>query len=130
MNSRTRKHIWPMSLVMSIAIIGALAAFLVLTSNPGVTGAHGGDQDPHCSTVPAEQVAHNVAAEFVGTTNADGSAHTCANPGGATSPGTGTGTGTAPARHRRHRYHDARCRRHDYIRQHQWRRRSRTQGGD
>ena len=95
MNSRTRKHIWPMSLVMSIAIIGALAAFLVLTSNPGVTGAHGGDQDPHCSTVPAEQVAHNVAAEFVGTTNADGSAHTCANPGGATSPGTGTGgTGT------------------------------------
>ena len=81
MNSKTRKHIWPMSLVMSIAIIGALAASLVLTSNPGVTGAHGGDQDPHCSTVPAERIAHDVAAEIAGTTNADDSAHTCDNPG-------------------------------------------------
>ena len=90
MNSRTRKHIWPVSLVMSIAIIGALAAFLVLTSNPGVTGAHGGDQDPHCSTVPVEQIGHDVAAEIAGTTNADGSAHTCANSGTGTG-GTGTG---------------------------------------
>ena len=96
MNSRTRKHIWPMSLVMSIAIIGALAAFLVLTSNPGVTEAHGGDQDPHCSTVPVEQIGHDVAAEIAGTTNADGSAHTCANPGGATSPGGGTGDNELP----------------------------------
>ena len=95
MSHKTRKRIWPMSLVMSMAIIGALAAFLVLTSNPGVTGAHGGDQDPHCSTIPAEQIAHDVAAEIAGTTNADGSAHTCDNPG---TPGTGTpgtpGTGT------------------------------------
>ena len=81
MNSRTRKHIWPMSLGMSIAIIGALAAFLVLTSNPGVTGAHGGDQDPHCSTVPLEQIAHDVAADLAGTTNPDGNPHTCDNPG-------------------------------------------------
>ena len=27
MSNKTRKHIWPVSLVMSIAIIGALAAF-------------------------------------------------------------------------------------------------------
>ena len=41
MSNKTRKHIWPVSLVMSIAIIGALAAFLVLASNPGPTDAHG-----------------------------------------------------------------------------------------
>ena len=93
MNSKTRKHIWPMSLVMSIAIIGALAASLVLTSNPGVTGAHGGDQDPHCSTVPADRIAHDVAAEIAGTTNADGSAHTCDNPGTGTGTGNGNGNG-------------------------------------
>ena len=98
MNSKTRKHIWPMSLVMSIAIIGALAASLVLTSNPGVTGAHGGDQDPHCSTVPADRIAHDVAAEIAGTTNADGSAHTCDNPGtdDVVDPGNGNGNGPQP----------------------------------
>ena len=41
MRNKTRKHIWPMSLVMSIAIIGTLAAFLVLAANPGPTNAHG-----------------------------------------------------------------------------------------
>ena len=42
MINKTRKHIWPVSLVMSIAIIGALAAFLVLASNPwGLLQAHG-----------------------------------------------------------------------------------------
>ena len=100
MNSRTRKHIWPGALVASLAIVGALAAFLVLTSNPGVTGAHGGDQDPHCSTVPVEQIGHDVAADIAGTTNADGSDHTCANPGtdDGVDPGNGgTGTPTPPA---------------------------------
>ena len=35
MANKTRKHIWPGSLVMSIAIVGILAAFLVLANNPG-----------------------------------------------------------------------------------------------
>ena len=35
MSNKTRKHIWPVSLVMSIAIIGVLAAFVVLANNPG-----------------------------------------------------------------------------------------------
>ena len=35
MSNKTRKHIWPVSLVMSMAIIGALAAFLVLAVAPG-----------------------------------------------------------------------------------------------
>ena len=45
MSNKTRKHIWPVSLAMSIAIVGALAAFLVLTAAPGSSSAHGPD-DP------------------------------------------------------------------------------------
>ncbi len=48
MSNKTRKRIWSMSLVMSIAIIGALAAFVVLANNPGSTAAHGGSVTNHC----------------------------------------------------------------------------------
>ena len=54
MSYKTRKHIWPVSLVMSIAIIGALAALLVLAANPGGTQAHPGDEAAHrahCATL-------------------------------------------------------------------------------
>ena len=47
MSNKTRKHIWPVSLVMSIAIVGALAAFLVLAGNPGETQAHGAGDHPN-----------------------------------------------------------------------------------
>ena len=47
MSNKTRKHIWPVSLVMSIAIVGALAAFLVLATNPGPTTAHGPGDHPN-----------------------------------------------------------------------------------
>ena len=50
MSIKTRKHIWPVSLVMSIAIVGALAAFLVLGANPGPTQA----QDDKCTTATGE----------------------------------------------------------------------------
>ena len=40
MSKKTRKHIWPVSLVMSIAIVGALAAFIVLAGGSGITEAH------------------------------------------------------------------------------------------
>ena len=54
MSNKTRKHIWPVSLAMSIAIVGALAAFLVLAAAPGETDAHGGT--PHdCSGLNATQ---------------------------------------------------------------------------
>ena len=44
----TRKHVWPAALVMSLAIVGVLAAFLVLAATPGSSSAHGGT--PHdCS---------------------------------------------------------------------------------
>ena len=42
MTNTIRKHIWPVPLVASIVIIGALAAFLVLLNNPGAAMA----QDP------------------------------------------------------------------------------------
>ena len=95
MSKKTRKHIWPGALVASLAIVGVLAALLVLTWNPMVTDAHGGGTAAnHCSDI--NNFAHDVAADIAGTTNADGSGdHTCANPGGATSPDTGTpDTGT------------------------------------
>ena len=61
MRNKTRKHIWPMSLVMSIAIIGALATFLVLAANPGATNAHGEwvDGEVHCPTT-ADEIAHDL----------------------------------------------------------------------
>ena len=38
MSNKTRKHIWPGALVLSIAIVGVLAAFVVLAGNPGDDG--------------------------------------------------------------------------------------------
>ena len=50
MTIKTRKHMWPATLVVSLAIVGALAAFLVLATNPGSSSAHGGT--PHdCSAM-------------------------------------------------------------------------------
>ena len=68
MRNKTRKHIWPVSLVMSIAIIGALAAFLVLANNPGATMAHGdADHDAACAAMTDEQQkAHNAEAILEG----------------------------------------------------------------
>ena len=40
MNSKTRKRIWPVSLVMALAIIGMMAA-VVLSTNPGTAQAQG-----------------------------------------------------------------------------------------
>ena len=73
MRNKSRKHIRPVSLVMSIAIIGALAAFLVLASNPGETQAHGpGDHpgtdfDVDCAEMTtAQRAIHNVIHEQLG----------------------------------------------------------------
>ena len=88
MRNKTRKHIWPMSLVMSIAIIGALAAFLVLAANPGPTNAHGEfvDGEGHCPRI-ADEIAHDQGMGFD---------HTCTT--GPTDTGNGdTGTMTPAA---------------------------------
>ena len=58
MSNKTRKHIWPVSVVMSIAIIGALAALLVLVANPANTQAH----EPATGQTHAERCATQSAA--------------------------------------------------------------------
>ena len=49
MSNKTRKRLWPASLVMAVAIVGVLAAFLALGTTPGNTEAHDGASGPtHC----------------------------------------------------------------------------------
>ena len=43
MKNTTRKHIWPMSLVMGLAVIGALAVIVALTALPGSAQAQAPD---------------------------------------------------------------------------------------
>ena len=50
MSIKTRRHMRAVSLVMSIAIVGVLAAFLVLASNPGPTQA----QDDKCAAASGD----------------------------------------------------------------------------
>ena len=75
MTNKTRKHIGAGTLVMAVAVIGILAAFLVLANNPGVTMAQ--------SPPPVDPCA--------GMTEAERGAFLL--PGGTTCgvPGTGTG---------------------------------------
>ena len=93
MTNKTRKHLWPVSLVMSIGIIGALAAFLVLASNPGDTQAHGAGDHPNqgwpaCADMTdAQQAIHNGIHENIGS---HGTMDPCPTPG--TNGGTGGGT--------------------------------------
>ena len=70
MTYKTRKRIWPVSLAMSIGIIGMLAAFLVLAASPSATQAHdpSGDDthDALCASMTADQQAdHDAAARDV-----------------------------------------------------------------
>ena len=54
MSNRTRKRIWPVPLVMSLVIIGALAAFIALAANTGVSPVQANHPcDP--SLTPAQQ---------------------------------------------------------------------------
>ena len=68
MSNKTRRYIWPVSLVMSLAIIGALAAFLVLVANPGATSAHGAaDHAAACAAMTTGQVSfHNSIVATLG----------------------------------------------------------------
>ena len=40
MSNKTRKYAWPVSAVMAFAIVGVLAAFIVLASTPDAAIAH------------------------------------------------------------------------------------------
>ncbi len=49
MANKTRKRLWPVSLVMAIAVVGVVAAFLVMASSPTNTQAHdGASGSTHC----------------------------------------------------------------------------------
>ena len=69
MTNKTRKHNWPLSLVMSLGIIGVMAVFVVLANNPGATQAHGvvGNHDEVCAGyTDAERDTHNGRADAFG----------------------------------------------------------------
>lgn len=73
MSNKTRKHLWPATLVMSIAIVGVLAAFVVLGANPGSSSAHdnGVALPNHCFDLP-----NNIAKDIAHA----GVSHDCNNP--------------------------------------------------
>ena len=59
MSKDKRKHIWPVSLAMSLALVGVLAAFVVLaTANPNSAQAHG---PCDLNTMPLPQFTECVA---------------------------------------------------------------------
>ena len=49
MINKTRKRIWPVSLMMAIAVVGVLTAFAVMAVTPNGANAHEGATDStHC----------------------------------------------------------------------------------
>ena len=90
MSNKTRKHIWSVSLMMSLAIISVIAAFVVLAAVPRGASADGGA--PHsCAGMTALQIAIHNALD----TQLNGGIGQCLAPG-TTTPGTTT-PGTTPA---------------------------------
>ena len=81
MINKTRKYAWPASAMMAIALVAALAAFIVLSGSSGVALAHEPDTnvDNHCAG--QSTIAHDVVSDIQGLYNADGTPHNCASPG-------------------------------------------------
>ena len=90
MSNKTIKHIWPVSLMMSLAIIGVIAAFVVLAAVPRGASADGGA--PHsCAGMTAAEIAIHNAVD----TQLNGGRGQCLAPGTTPTPGTTT-PGTMP----------------------------------
>ena len=91
MSNKTIKHIWPVSLMMSLAIIGVIAAFVVLSAVPRGASADGGA--PHsCAGMTAAEIAIHNAVD----TELNGGRGQCLAPGTTPTPGTTTTPGTTP----------------------------------
>ena len=75
MSKKTRRHIWPVSLVMSIAIVGALAAFIVLAVGSGITEAHAPADETHAQACAAM----SAASQGLHDAFADADAAKCAD---------------------------------------------------
>ena len=73
MSNKTRKRLWPVSLVMAVAVVGVVAAFLMVASSPTSTQAHeGATGTAHCQGMnDFLQDLHDAAAA---------GDHTCDNP--------------------------------------------------
>ena len=100
MISKVRKRIWPMSLMVSIGIVGVLAAFLVLAANPATTQAHNpGEGETHeqlCTDMTSDgQMDHDAAARDIDgaplcdDTSSGGSGGSCGSGGTGGTGGTG-----------------------------------------
>ena len=86
MSNKTRKRLWPVSLVMAVAIVGVLAAFLAVAFSPTNTQAHdGASGSAHCDDLGTlGKIAHDEDPD---------NDHTCAEgPPPPTDPG-GNGNG-------------------------------------
>ena len=61
MSNKSRKRLWPVSLVMAVAVVGAMAAFLMLASSPPNTLAHPGvTGSTHCDDLSTlGRIAHD-----------------------------------------------------------------------
>ncbi len=61
MTNKTRKRLWPVSLAMAIAVVGMMAAFLMVASSPTNTQAHdGASGSTHCDDLSAlGEIAHD-----------------------------------------------------------------------
>ena len=81
MINKTRKYAWPASAMMAFALVAALAAFIALSGSSGVALAHEPDTNVGNHCAGQSTIAHDVVSEIQGLTNADGSAHTCDEPG-------------------------------------------------
>ena len=60
MKNTTRKHIWPMSLVMGLAVIGALAVIVALTALPGSAQAQAPDNPFASDPVAPEMIPDGI----------------------------------------------------------------------
>ena len=106
MSNKTRKHIWPASLVMALAIVGVLAAFVVLAATPGSTSAHtaDGDHDQECLDMTPEAMAQhdedelliNADDPMLCTEPTDDGGNGNGNGNGANGANGGNGNGDAP----------------------------------
>ena len=91
MSNKTRKRIWPAALVMSLGIVGVLAAFLVLGANPAVTDAHDGPSGPtHCNDDYPSKDTGNIAHDFTGADH-DCDTGPASTPTPTPTPGNGNG---------------------------------------
>ena len=75
MNSKTRKRIWPVSLVMALAVIGMMAV-IALSTNPGMAQAQGLCDTASGATLQA-LIDSGVCPD---TSGGDGDDEDCATP--------------------------------------------------